>query len=69
MNQVTIPAAEFIQLTTRILDLEKALIEIACGSGCRESANQIALKALATTEDCSADHLRDATKLIREIKK
>jgi len=69
MNQVTIPAGEFIRITTRILELEKALIEIACGSGCRESANQIALKALATTEESSADHLRDATKMIKEIKK
>jgi hypothetical protein len=51
MNTVTISTAEFIQLTSRILELEKALVKIICGTGCREVANEIALKALATDKD------------------
>lgn len=61
MNQVTIPAAELIQLANRIKSLEDTLVRIAT------LADAIRILAVeATTEQSSVDHLRDATKMREE---
>lgn len=63
MNQVTIPAAELIQLANRIKSLEDTLVRIAT------FADAIRILAVeATTEQSSVDHLREVTKMM-EVQK
>lgn len=70
MNQVTISASEFIRLVNRIKELENTLVRIAMLADLDEfesqEINAICMLAIgATTEESSADHLRDAAKMIR----